>query len=93
MSFDREAGVGEIAPLQPAVAGADGGGRGGAAPSPPSSYPVAARDILSCGHRWLAPGEGVEFRVHAGDGRAVEILRSFEPAAEVGREGEGMMVG
>jgi hypothetical protein len=68
--FDREAGVGEIEVL------------GGEADA---TFPVAARDLLSCGHRWLGVGEGVEFRVGP-DGRAVNVLRSFEPAR---REGGG----
>ena len=79
LSFDKETGIGAIAPLPPFP--------GATNPALAPSFPANARDVLSCGHRNLMPGEGVEFKVT--DGRAVEILRSFEPAVRVEEEKEG----
>ncbi len=83
MAYDRASGHGKIAlldvttttsalaPPQATVA---------AGPAARATFPVAASDILTCGNRWLGVGEGVEFRISEEDGRAVDILRSFELA-------------
>lgn len=73
VAFDREAGRGEVRTLSDAPTATTA-----TSPSPPQTYPVQARDILSCGHRWLAPDELVEFKL--ADGRATDILRTFETA-------------
>jgi hypothetical protein len=75
VSFDRDAGRGVIR------AGNAGASAQIAPDAPPAqTFPVSARDILSCGHRWLAVGEVVEFKVSDDGSRAVDILRSFETA-------------
>jgi len=48
--------------------------------APTATFRAEARDVLSCGHRWLGVGEVVEFRVTDDNARAIDILRSFETA-------------